>query len=69
VIVPKTCPTWHIGSLSRMPARTWPRIDMEYVCPGEVDKVDDALSQIQDIDSKFDLACDTPAEMRTEEQQ
>jgi hypothetical protein len=44
------------------------RVNMKYVCPGEVDKVDEALEQIQDASSAVDEACATDPLMRTEKQ-
>jgi hypothetical protein len=45
------------------------RINMKYVCPSQADKIDKALTSIQETSDKFDRACETPEQLRTQEQQ
>jgi hypothetical protein len=44
------------------------RINMKYVCPNKAGNVDKALKSIQGATSNVDEACDTPPNLRTEEQ-
>lgn len=45
------------------------RVNMKYVCPDKAHVIDEALENIQDRAVRFDEACQTSKEMRTEEQQ
>lgn len=45
------------------------RINMRYVCPAEAGKVDEALEELQSSVSRYEDACATPKNRRTEDQQ
>lgn len=44
------------------------KVNMKYVCPASVGKIDEALEQQQDASSEVDEACATDPAMRTETQ-
>ena len=44
------------------------RINFENACPDQLETLDEALAQMQDTSDRFDDACSTPPEERTEDQ-